>query len=42
MYILNYIIANFHGHALSGVSGINKSMKNSMSTVNAREFPEFG
>ena len=35
-------IANFHGHALSAVSLINKSMKNSMSTVKVREFPEFG
>ena len=36
------LIANFHRHALSAVSLINKSMKNSMSTVKVREFPEFG
>ena len=35
-------IANFHGHALSVPSLIKKSMKKSMSTVKAREFPEFG
>ena len=35
-------IANFHGHALSVLSLIKKSMKKSMSTVKAREFPEFG
>ena len=34
-------IANFHGHALSALSLIKKSMKKSMSTVNVREFPEF-
>ena len=39
---LHIFIANFHGHALSAVSLINKSMKNSMSTVKVREFPEFG
>ena len=36
------VIANFHGHALSVLSLIKKSMKKSMSTVKAREFPEFG
>ena len=36
------LIANFHRHALSAVSLINKSMKNSMSTVKVPEFPEFG
>ena len=36
------IIANFHGHALSAVSLINKSMKKSMSPVKVWEFPEFG
>ena len=35
-------IANFHGHTLSAVSLINKSMKKSMSPVKVREFPEFG
>ena len=35
-------MANFHGHALSALSLINKSMKKSMSTVKVREFPEFG
>ena len=40
IWILN--IANFHGHALSAVSLINKSMKKSMSPVKVREFPEFG
>ena len=35
-------IANFHGHALSAVSLMNKSMKKSMSPVKVREFPEFG
>ena len=35
-------IANFHGHALSVLSLIKKSMKKSMSTVKVREFPEFG
>ena len=38
----HYTIANFHGHALSVLSLIKKSMKKSMSTVKAREFPEFG
>ena len=36
------VIANFHAHALSAVSLINKSMKKSMSPVKVREFPEFG
>ena len=35
-------IANFHGHALSALPLINKSMKKSITTVNVREFPEFG
>ena len=36
------LIANFHGHALTALSFIKKSMKKSMFTVNVREFPEFG
>ena len=35
-------IANFHGHALSALTLMNKSTKKSITTVNVREFPEFG
>ena len=41
-FLLFPYIANFHGHALSILSLIKKSMRKSMSTVKAREFPEFG
>ena len=37
-----HIIANFHGHALSAFSLINKSIKIPMSTEKVRGFPEFG